>query len=104
MQQLRCLSHCFTFRNHHLLPRSRYLEECAESLAADPQYPTDALLGPWVKVITLGEEVFETFDHGSRERVGELNDDKIQLLVTTLVRKLDEMEATLPPLNSDTGK
>ncbi|KAK5219651.1 hypothetical protein LTR72_008035 [Exophiala xenobiotica] len=53
--------------------------------------------------MALAELVSLTFDHGSRERICELNDDKIQLLVKILVRQLDEWKATLPPPNSTNG-
>ncbi|KAK5277876.1 hypothetical protein LTR40_009853, partial [Exophiala xenobiotica] len=91
---------CLAFRRHSLLPHTQYVEDCASSLATDPQCPSDSLLIYWVKSMALAELVSLTFDHGSRERICELNDDKIQLLVKILVRQLDEWKATLPPPNS----
>jgi hypothetical protein len=95
---------CLAFRRHSLLPHTQYVEDCASSLATDPQCPSDSLLIYWVKSMALAELVSLTFDHGSRERICELNDDKIQLLVKVLVRQLDEWKATLPPTNSTNGK
>ncbi|KAK5212266.1 hypothetical protein LTR47_007185 [Exophiala xenobiotica] len=94
---------CLAFRRHSLLPHTQYVEDCASSLATDPQCPSDSLLIYWVKSMALAELVSLTFDHGSRERICELNDDKIQLLVKILVRQLDEWKATLPPPNSTNG-
>ncbi|KIW20641.1 hypothetical protein PV08_01218 [Exophiala spinifera] len=94
---------CFTFRKSNLLPQTPYLHECAKSLAADPQYPSDMLLAPWIKTMALAEQVTQTFDHGSRERVGELNDERTQLLVTTLSKQVEELRANLPPKSPDTA-
>ena len=95
---------CLAFRRHSLLPHTQYVEDCASSLATDPQCPSDSTLIYWVKNMALAELVSLTFDSGSRERICELNDDKIQLLVKVLVRQLDEWRATLPPPTSENGK
>jgi len=94
---------CLAFRRHSLLPHTQYVEDCASSLASDPQCPSDSTLIYWVKNMALAELVLMTFDSGSRERICELNDDKIQLLVKVLVRQLDEWRATLPPPTSVNG-
>lgn len=52
--------------------------------------------------MSLAEHVSTTFDHGSRERVGELNDEKTQLLVSALAKQVDEWKATLPPKSPET--
>ncbi|EXJ80913.1 hypothetical protein A1O3_07201 [Capronia epimyces CBS 606.96] len=83
------------FRKPVLLAHTQYLDECASSLAADPQYPSDATLIHQVGSMRLAEQVSVSFDHGSRERVGELSDDKVQLLVKTLVKHLNDYKASL---------
>jgi len=44
----------------------------------------------------IAEQVSNTFDQGSRERVCELSDDKIQILVKSLTKQLEDWKASLP--------
>jgi hypothetical protein len=52
----------------------------------------------------LAEEASTGFDQGSSERVRELTDDKIQLLVSALNGKLDQLQATFPSTSSENSK
>ena len=80
-----------------MLPYTQYLADCASSLAADPQYPSDPTLIHTVQSLRIAEETTYTFDHGSKEKVGELTDEKIQILVRTLSRETEDWRASLPP-------
>ncbi|KIW70790.1 hypothetical protein PV04_03030 [Phialophora macrospora] len=85
------------FRRPSMLPYSQYLEDCGSSLAADPQYCTDPTLIHMVRGMRVAEEATHTFDHGSRERIGELSDEKIEILVRALAKQTEEWRASLPP-------
>ncbi|OCT50482.1 hypothetical protein CLCR_07438 [Cladophialophora carrionii] len=80
-----------------MLPYSQYLEDCASSLVTDPQYSTDPTLIHMVRAMRVAEETTHTFDHGSKEKIGELSDDKIQILVGALSKQTEEWRASLPP-------
>lgn len=54
--------------------------------------------------MAMAEGVGAAFDHGSRERAAELNDEKTQLLVTAMARQVEEWKASLPPKTSETGQ
>jgi len=86
------------------MPYTQYLEECASSLAADPQYPSDARVMHVLGSMHLAEQVSCTFDHGSGEKIGELDDDKIQLLVKALEKRGTEWRAALPSGSIESGQ
>ncbi|EXJ66186.1 uncharacterized protein A1O5_10802 [Cladophialophora psammophila CBS 110553] len=50
-----------------------------------------------IRTLRIAEEVTYTFDHGSKEKVGELSDEKIQILGRALSRQVDEWKVSLPP-------
>ncbi|ETI23719.1 hypothetical protein G647_05524 [Cladophialophora carrionii CBS 160.54] len=85
------------FRRPSMLPYSQYLEDCASSLVTDPQYSTDPTLIHMVRSMRVAEETTHTFDHGSKEKIGELSDDKIQILVGALSKQTEEWRTSLPP-------
>ncbi|OAL30291.1 hypothetical protein AYO20_08769 [Fonsecaea nubica] len=87
----------FMFRKPCMLTYTQYLDDCASSLAADPQHPSDTTLVHYVRTLRLAEEVTYHFDHGSKEKVGELTDEKVQILVRALSRQLEDWKAALPP-------
>ncbi|KIX96703.1 uncharacterized protein Z520_07422 [Fonsecaea multimorphosa CBS 102226] len=87
----------FMFRKPCMLSYTQYLEDCAASLAADPQHPSDTMLIHMIHSLRVAEETTYTFDHGSKEKVGEFNDEKIQLLVRALSRQIEEWKNALPP-------
>ncbi|OQU97426.1 hypothetical protein CLAIMM_03358 [Cladophialophora immunda] len=86
----------FMFRKPCMLTYTQYLEDCASSLAADPQHPSDTTLIHQIRTLRVAEEITYTFDHGSKEKVGELTDEKIQILVRALSRQIDEWKVSLP--------
>ncbi|KAK4945618.1 hypothetical protein LTR10_015237 [Elasticomyces elasticus] len=91
-------------RRYRFMPYTQYLEECASSLAADPQYPSDRLLVHVLGSMHLAEQVSCTFDHGSGEKIGELDDDKIQLLVKALDKRGNEWREALPSGSIESGR
>jgi hypothetical protein len=80
-----------------MLPYGQYLEDCASSLATDPQYASDPTLIHMVRGMRVAEETTHTFDHGSKEKIGELSDEKIEILVRALAKQTEEWRATVPP-------
>ncbi|OAP61373.1 hypothetical protein AYL99_03576 [Fonsecaea erecta] len=95
---------CIMFRKPCILTYTQYLEDCAASLAADPQYPSDTTLIHMIRTLRVAEEITYTFDHGSKEKVGELNDEKIALLVRALSKQIEDWKAALPPGAFSIGK
>lgn len=87
-----------------MLPYTQYLEECASSLAADPQDPSDPLLVHVVSSMHLASQASTAFEHGSGEKVFEGDDDKLQILVKALVKKADDWKALLPHGSLDSGQ
>ncbi|KAJ9603318.1 hypothetical protein H2200_012096 [Cladophialophora chaetospira] len=85
------------FRRASMLPYSQYLEDCALSLAAYPQHASDTTLIHMIRSLRIAEETTYTFDHGSKERIGELSDEKIQILVKALAKQMEEWRVSLPP-------
>ena len=80
-----------------MLPYTQYLEDCAMSLAADPQHSSDTTLVYMMRSLHISEETTYTFDHGSKEKIGEFSDEKIQILVKALAKQVEEWRASLPP-------
>jgi hypothetical protein len=80
-----------------MMPYSPYLEDCANSLASDPQHFSDTTLIYQVRSMRLSEEATYTFDHGSKERISELSDEKIQILHRALSNQLEDWKTSLPP-------
>ncbi|EXJ62419.1 hypothetical protein A1O7_02854 [Cladophialophora yegresii CBS 114405] len=91
------------FRRPSVLPYSQYLEDCASSLVTDPQYCSDPTLIHMVRSMRVAEETTHTFDHGSKEKIGELSDDKIQILVGALCKQTEEWRVSLPHGTFTTG-
>jgi hypothetical protein len=79
-----------------MLPYTQYLEDCAKSLAADPQHPSDITYIHMIRSLRLAEETTHTFDHGSKEKISELSDEKIQILVRTLDRQIEDWRESIP--------
>ncbi|OAP64207.1 hypothetical protein AYL99_00179 [Fonsecaea erecta] len=79
------------------LINKQYLNECAASLVADPQYPSDETLLHVVRSLQISELTSDLFDHGSKEKLCGFNDEQVQIFVNTLSRQLEESKAALPP-------
>lgn len=84
------------FRKPSTLNYTQYLEDCAASLAADPQHCSDTTLIHSIRSLRIAEEITYTFDHGSKEKIGELTDEKIQILVRALSKQTEEWRSNLP--------
>lgn len=61
------------------------------------------MLVHYVGSLRLAGQISSSFDHGSREKFGKIGDDKVQVLVKTLVKHLDDHHASLPAIMSDNG-
>lgn len=85
------------FRKPSPLTYTKYLHECAESLASDPQHQSDTMLVHRVQHLRIAEEVTRVFDHGSQEKLKEMDDSKIHVLLKALVRQLTDWQSSLPP-------
>ena len=92
------------FRKPPILEDNQYLEDCATSLAADGQYPSDANLAHHLRAVRIAAEISSTFDHGTKEKMQELSDDKVRLLVQTMTRQLEDWRSTVPPRAHDKGR
>lgn len=90
------LSCLLLFRKPSTLVYTQYLDDCASSLATDPQYPCDEKLVYMVRQLHFAEQITHAFDQGSREKIRELSDDRINLVVKTLSRQLADWKASLP--------
>lgn len=84
------------FRKQSSLSYTQYLEDCAASLAADPQHYSDTTLIHYIQSLRIAEEITHTFDHGSKEKISELTDEKIQILVRALSKQTEEWRSNLP--------
>ena len=93
---LTCSSGLLLFKRSSMLPYTQYLDDCANSLATDPQYASDPTLVHLIRSLRIAEETTYTFDHGSKEKIGELSDEKIQLLVRALSKQTEDWRASLP--------
>jgi hypothetical protein len=85
------------FRKPSVLCHTEYLEECASSLAADPQCPSDKFIIHTVRAFKVSQDVTLAFDHGSREKIAELSDNKAQIMVRSLMKQADEWKNSVPP-------
>ncbi|KIX09385.1 uncharacterized protein Z518_00464 [Rhinocladiella mackenziei CBS 650.93] len=86
----------YTFRKLSPLTYTQYIDDCAASLAADPQYASDATIIHQVRSFHIAEQTTDVFDQDSKEKFGDLNDEKVQILVKTLAKNLDDWRAALP--------
>ncbi|OAL18055.1 hypothetical protein AYO22_11071 [Fonsecaea multimorphosa] len=86
------------------LINKQYLDECAASLAADSQYPSDETLVHVVRSLQITELTSDLFDHGSKEKSCGFNDEQVQVFVNTLSRHLEDSKAALPPSVQSLGQ
>ena len=56
-----------------------------------------------LRSLHIAQETTYTFDHGSKEQIGELSDVKIQILVKALSKQIEEWRASLPPGTFEIG-
>ncbi|KAL7936847.1 hypothetical protein V8C35DRAFT_293977 [Trichoderma chlorosporum] len=85
-----------TSRKPVALSYNQYLDECASSLAAAGQYYSDVFLVHHVRALHIGEQISHTFDHGSKEVVDNMSDERLQFLVQTFEKQLDDLQKALP--------
>ena len=84
------------FKISCLLPSTQFLDDCATSLATDPQHRSDTTLIHMIRGLRLAEETTHTFDHGSKEKIGELSDEKLQVLVEAQSGQIEAWREGLP--------
>lgn len=82
------------------LANTKYLDESITALAESPQYSSDAFLSHYVRLHKISAQVVHTFDEGSRDKAT-LSDDKIQILVGTLIQELEQWKSALPSAPMD---
>ncbi len=87
-----------------MLPYTDYLDDCAASLASDPQHFSDSTLVYMTRSLYISQQTTYTFDHGSKEMIGELSDEKIQILVKALAKQMEEWRTSLPPGTFEIGR
>lgn len=91
------------FRKPSPLTYNKYLHECAASLASDPQHQSDTVLVHRIQHLRIAEEVTRVFDHGSQEKLKEMDDSRIHILLKALVRQLTDWQSSLPPSATHDG-
>lgn len=90
-----------TSRKPIALAYTAYLDECVSSIAAASQRRSDTILLYHIRALHIAEQAAKTFDQGSEEGVNDLNDDRLQILLKTFEKQIEDFRLALPMNFSD---
>ncbi|KIX99030.1 uncharacterized protein Z520_05491 [Fonsecaea multimorphosa CBS 102226] len=79
------------WRKPNNVPFSSYMLECAQSLADNPEYDTDVLILPLLRMQVLGDEYHNILLSGNFAYSGPLSSVRLEATLSTFRTKMDEI-------------
>jgi hypothetical protein len=97
-------SYALVLRKAGALNYSKYLEECALSLAAENQVPSDLSIVHYLRLVRHSAEIYETFGYGDSETAQNITDERLQFYVKYFETQREELKASIPSDLTENGK
>lgn len=71
---------------------TRWVDECCQSLVADMQYPTDALLSAYIACQNLMARINDTLPYDNPDKLGLANEPLLDMSIKAFERELAEVK------------
>lgn len=89
--------YALSLRKAGALKYSKYLEECALSLAAESRVPSDLTIVHYLRLAHHAAEVDETFGYGDAETAQNITDERLQFYMKYFETKRENLRSSIPP-------
>ncbi|KAI9836986.1 MAG: hypothetical protein M1819_000635 [Sarea resinae] len=89
-------SYSLTLRKTSPLKFTDYIQDCASSLEAERQVPSDAMIVHYIRLMRHADEVCETFGYNDSDQSQMMSEEKIHLYVNSFGAKLESIKANQP--------